>query len=108
MDDETGEGSETVEIPLSELFEVKHNTLSKELLTDALECLRTSFKASDPIEKDVARALKHAMDLRIFGSSWHCIVGAHFAASVKLETTGYCFLTHCPSRTHILLFRSHN
>ena len=80
--------------------EVIQNTLSPELLKEVLELTTKTFKTSR-VEKDTAVAIKRAFDEKIFGSTWHCIVGTHFAVSVQFDTEYFVFFKI--DQHHVLL-----
>lgn len=66
------------------------NTLSSDLLKDAISLTKSAFKTSR-VEKDAATTIKKAFDEKIFGSTWHCIIGKHFAVSVQFDTEYFAF-----------------
>jgi len=57
------------------------------------------------LEKDMAAIIKKHMDKAVPGSTWHCIVGTHFAVSISHATHNLIFLT-LNSSISVLLFRS--
>ena len=66
------------------------NTLSPDLLSDAISLTKSAFKTLR-VEKDAATTIKKAFDEKIFGSTWHCVIGKHFAVSVQFDTEYFAF-----------------
>merc|ERR1712129_563918 len=86
-------------------IEIIQNTLSPELLKDAINLTKTAFKTSR-VEKDAATTIKKAFDEKIFGSTWHCVIGKHFAVSVQFDTEYFAFFKM--DQHHILLVCHHS
>eukprot|EP01083_Nonionella_stella_P043067 116228_1 len=82
---------------------ILQNTLSQELLKEVIDLTKGAFKTSR-VEKDVAVTVKKAFDEKIFGSTWHCIVGKHFAVSVQFDTQYFTFFKM--DQYYVLLFKS--
>merc|ERR1712154_159891 len=81
------------------------NTPSPDLLKDAINLTKSAFKTSR-VEKDAATTIKKAFDEKIFGSTWHCVIGKHFAVSVQFDTEYFAFFKM--DQHYILLFKSEN
>jgi len=56
------------------------------------------------VEKDISTQIKRKMDQADHGSTWHCIIGKEFGASVCFENKALLFV-HA-NDGHILLFKS--
>eukprot|EP00483_Globobulimina_turgida_P000403 UN00403 len=84
---------------------ILQNTLSPELLKEVIDLTKSAFKTSR-VEKDAAVTIKKAFDEKIFGSTWHCIIGKHFAVSVQFDTQYFTFFKM--DQHYILLFKSEN
>ena len=52
----------------------------------------------------MAALIKKRFDARYPGSTWHCIVGSHFASSIQAATRSLTFFTI--SGQNVLLYRS--
>mmetsp|Transcript_16232 Transcript_16232/g.14569 ORF Transcript_16232/g.14569 Transcript_16232/m.14569 type:complete len:107 (+) Transcript_16232:113-433(+) len=81
------------------------NTLAPELLKECINLTKKAFKTSR-VEKDAASTIKKAFDERIFGSTWHCIIGKHFAVSVQFDTESFTFFKY--NQHYVCLFKSEN
>jgi hypothetical protein len=55
-------------------------------------------------QKDVAAVIKKRFDALYPGTTWHCIVGSHFASSISHATRSLCFFN--VQGQNVLLFRS--
>mmetsp|Transcript_11684 Transcript_11684/g.18872 ORF Transcript_11684/g.18872 Transcript_11684/m.18872 type:complete len:109 (+) Transcript_11684:84-410(+) len=86
-------------------IEILQNNLAPELLKEAINLSKSAFKTSR-VEKDAATAIKKAFDEKIFGSTWHCVIGKHFAVSVQFDTEYFTFFKM--DDHYILLFKSEN
>ena len=97
-----GSNEEEPEMEPEEQFDIEiiQNTLSPELLKEVLDLTKKTLKTSR-VEKDTAVAIKKAFDEKIFGSTWHCIVGTHFAVSVQFDTEYFTFFKI--DQHHVLL-----
>ena len=71
---------------------------------EAVAVAREAFSESKGVQKDVAAVIKKRFDARYPGSTWHCIVGAHFASSVQAATRSLTLFSI--SGQHVLLYRS--
>merc|ERR1712154_263786 len=99
-------GEETqVEAEKQANIKIIRNTLSPQLLSEAIDLTKSAFKTSR-VEKDAASTIKKAFDEKIFGSTWHCIIGKHFAVSVQFDTQHFTFFKM--DQHYILLFKSEN
>merc|ERR1719373_457213 len=96
---ETGEQ----EVAQKYTVEVKHRTLSAEQCEEAVSVAKDALVASR-VEKDVAAKIKKFFDTKYIGSTWHCIVGKHFAASFTHDTASVVFFKI--NQHHIILFKS--
>eukprot|EP01083_Nonionella_stella_P180176 641842_1 len=83
-------------------IKILQNTLSPELLKEVIDLTKSAFKTSR-VEKDAASTIKKAFDEKIFGSTWHCIIGKHFAVSVQFDTQYFTFFQM--DQRYILLVR---
>ena len=71
---------------------------------DAVSVAREAFSECKGVQKDVAAAIKKRFDARYPGSTWHCIVGSHFASSIQAATRSLTFFSL--SGQNVLLYRS--
>mmetsp|Transcript_51568 Transcript_51568/g.85442 ORF Transcript_51568/g.85442 Transcript_51568/m.85442 type:complete len:109 (+) Transcript_51568:38-364(+) len=83
--------------------QIIQNTLSPELLKETLDLTKKYFQECR-VEKDVASKIKKAFDEKIFGSTWHCVIGKHFACSVQFDTQYFIFFKF--DQHYVLLFKS--
>jgi dynein light chain LC8-type len=56
------------------------------------------------MQKDVAAAIKKKFDALYPGTTWHCIVGTHFASSIAHATRSLIFFSM--QGQNVLLYRS--
>ncbi len=82
---------------------VKQCDMSDELREECVAIVREAF-AQTKLEKDAATAIKKALDEKYPKTSWHCIVGQHFAVSITHATKNLVFLSL--GRQNVLLFKS--
>jgi len=73
--------------------------LQKEILSNAIDIFSDS-----KVQKDRAMALKQRMDNIMPQSTWHCIVGSHFATAITHQTNYLAFF-NC-SGQNVLLFKT--
>lgn len=71
---------------------------------EAVSVARDAFGECKGVQKDVAAAIKKRFDERYPGSTWHCIVGSHFASSIQSATRSLTFFSI--SGQNVLLYRS--
>jgi hypothetical protein len=77
--------------------------MQKEVIALARKAVKESAKEGND-EKDYAKWLKTAMDKAFPNTTWHCIVGTHFAVSIAHATKNLIFLQ--VQHRSVLLFRS--
>ena len=92
---DTEQNDQENENEVEEQVDIKiiQNTLEPELLKECINLTKQAFKSSR-VEKDAASTIKKAFDERIFGSTWHCIIGKHFAVSVQFDTQSFTFFKY--------------
>ena len=69
----------------------------------AIEAVRDAFSESK-VQKDLAARIKKKFDSSYPNTTWHCIVGNHFAVSITHQTKYLCFLE--VAGQSVLLFKS--
>ena len=74
-----------------------------EMQTEAIEVILNALDQSS-IEKDAAIKIKQTFDSKYVGSTWHCIVGKRFAASLTYHTK-FSIFVKIRSRS-VMLFKS--
>ncbi|XXQ36650.1 Dynein light chain [Plasmodiophora brassicae] len=73
--------------------------MQKDAIAVAIDALNTSA-----IEKDMATKIKQAFDAKYPKSTWHCVVGKHYAASISHQTNFEMFMSI--NGQTIMLFKS--
>eukprot|EP01006_Ploeotia_vitrea_P030314 TRINITY_DN6276_c0_g1_i1.p2 TRINITY_DN6276_c0_g1~~TRINITY_DN6276_c0_g1_i1.p2 ORF type:complete len:107 (-),score=45.95 TRINITY_DN6276_c0_g1_i1:94-414(-) len=72
--------------------ELLKSDMQPELQEEIVSAARAAFDAVDvAIGKDIATSIKQAMDDKYRGTTWHCIVGKHFAVSITHSTRHLCY-----------------
>ena len=70
---------------------------------DALSIAKEAM-AESLVQKDVAAVIKKRFDSLYPGTTWHCIVGTHFASSIAHATRSLIFFNM--QGQNVLLYRS--
>ena len=96
--------SHTLARPLSASLLCRALMLCAQMQRDAVSIARDAFSECKGVQKDVAASIKKRFDERYPGSTWHCIVGSHFASSIQAATRSLTFFSI--SGQNVLLYRS--
>lgn len=100
-----------INIPTSQLtVQVKNVDMPEEMQEKAIELARQALQNSSSTTeqqsfstRDVAGAIKREFD-RLYGTSWHCIVGKVFGSFVTHEA--HCFIFYYVGPWAIMLFKT--
>jgi len=77
--------------------------MNEEMQKIAIDTVKEAFSESK-VQKDLAARIKKKFDSTFPSTTWHCIVGNHFAVSITHQTKYLCFI-ECAGQS-ILLFKS--
>jgi len=106
----TKESKDTSEASLT--VTVTKTDMSEQTQKEAVQAVKKAWKEKltataekAVLEKDLAAIIKKHMDKAVPNTTWHCIVGQHFAVSISHATHHLIFLTLNNSLS-VLLFRS--
>ncbi|ORX39253.1 dynein light chain 2, cytoplasmic-like protein [Kockovaella imperatae] len=68
---------------------IKNVDMSEDMSQRAIELAMQALEAY-PVEKDTAMYMKKEFD-RIYGTTWHCVVGKQFGSFVTHETKNFIY-----------------
>jgi len=87
----------------SYVINIFRTDMSDELQKEAVTAAKEAFSESK-VQKDISAKIKKKFDNLFPNTTWHCIVGQHFAVSVTHQTK-YLIFFSCNGQS-ILLFKT--
>ncbi len=86
------------------LVEIHRTDMSVDMQREAIQAARDSFAESGGAQKDFAGRIKRRFDSTYPNSTWHCVIGNHFASAVTHQTKFLIFFQL--NSQNILLFKT--
>lgn len=88
------------------MVEVLKSDMSEELQKEAVQAAKDIFSEAGGVvvQKDLAAKLKKRFDASYPASTWHCIIGNHFASSITHQTKYMIFMNI--NAQNVLLFKT--